>query len=101
MRSFADTIRRVAPAGTPVTFGIGNAKFAATGKGERAVPTTARGVDGRPLRGLKACHSAACAGAGCPKRHTLAADAGGQCGGCGAASMALKNEDGEVVRGAG
>jgi hypothetical protein len=141
MRSFADTIQRVAPRGTAVTFGVGNAKFAATGKGERAVPTTTlgrtllrtarslsrsydvevtevdearttmcchgcqgllrdvRGDDGRPLRGLKACYSATCAGAGCSKRHTLLADTSVACGACGATATALKDEDGEVVRG--
>ena len=43
MRSLADTISAVAPRGSKVTFGMGNAKFAPTGKGERAVPTTTVG----------------------------------------------------------
>lgn len=43
MRSLADTISAVAPRGSKVTFGLGNAKFAPTGRGERAVPTTTVG----------------------------------------------------------
>ena len=58
-----------------------------------------RGDDGRPLRGLKACHSAACAGQGCPKRHTLVAADAVACGACGATASALRDQDGEVEAG--
>ena len=39
MQHYAATIRRVALPGTPVVYGYGDAGFAASGRGEQAVPT--------------------------------------------------------------
>lgn len=42
MQSFVATMRKVAPRGTAILYGYGDAGFAATGRGEQSVPTTSR-----------------------------------------------------------
>jgi hypothetical protein len=132
---------------TKVVLGVGNAKFASTGRGEVAVPTTSlaktmartarclsrsydvavievpewrttmcchgcqqllrnvRDADGRVLRGLKRCVTPGCR-RGVGHHHEVTAEAapggrpiGAHCEGCGACAAALRDEEGQQVRG--
>jgi hypothetical protein len=148
MQRIASIVQHVpTPQATVTVFGIGNGKFAPTGKGEKAVPTTTLGktilrtarcmkrmrevevmavpeerttmcchgcqrllqnvrdASGRVMRGLKKCMTPSCRWAhdGRPCNDVLVSETevpeGHRCGGCGARSVGLKDENGERVRG--
>jgi len=92
MQHYAALVRRAQP-GTPVVLGVGDAKFAATGRGERSVPTSGATAEAhRALRSLRKRNPAMVEMVD-ERRTTMTHHA------CGAVLQNVRGDDGQTLRG--